>query len=114
MRTINRPQQESRYMTKPIRMPSADALITAMASAMATTIAVTFMAGFGMIPGWMPILPCTVVTMSIGGLLVRQDADLRIPRGRGARRLMTFGTIYGWILLAGSPLVAIIAYLRII
>lgn len=101
-------------MTRSVRRPNIEFLLITMGIAMAVTIVTMFLAGFRYVPSWIPLIPCTVVTMSVGLLVIQQDADVRAMQGGGVKRLMTFGTIYGWLLLVGAPIVAILGGLGLL
>lgn len=75
-----------------------DGVIRLMATAMVATILVTVLAGFHVIPGWTPILPSTATTMSIGAMILRCS-----PKGS------TFARSYGWMMIVGAPIAALLA-----
>lgn len=78
-------------------------LLRTMGFATASLIVVTLLAGFHLIPGWTPVVPSTLMTMTIGVMLVGiRDAD-----GRAPRTSTRFATLYGWAMIIGSPLAAI-------
>lgn len=73
-----------------------------MSLAMLGMIATTMLAGFHLLPGWTPLIPSTVITMSIGFMLLATISD--------AAERWSFVRLYEWAMIIAAPTVAILAW----